>query len=122
MAARPPVRLEIGPVLHVDDAIANKVATLFGRAEARDYIDVDAVLRSGRYGREDLLRLAAEADPGFDRVQFATALAAIDRFPDGEFTVYGLSRQQVIRLREGFRSWASELRGPDASPKSSVVP
>jgi hypothetical protein len=120
--ARPPARFEVGPVLHVDDAIANKVATLFGRAEARDYIDVDAVLRSGRYDREDLLRLAAEADPGFDRVRFAVALDAIDRFPNGEFTVYGLSGEQVDRLREQFRSWASELRGPGATPESSVAP
>jgi len=77
--ARPPMRLEIGPVLHVDDAVANKAATLFSRAEVRDYIDIDAVLCSGRYGRGDLLRLAAEADPGFDRELFAVALAAIDQ-------------------------------------------
>lgn len=109
--ARRPVRLDIGPVLHVDDAVANKVATLFGRAEARDYIDVDAVLSSDRYRRDDLLRLAVEADPGFDREMFATALSAIDRFPDEEFEVYGLSERQVTGLRERFRSWAGELRG-----------
>jgi hypothetical protein len=44
--AHQPVALAIGPVLHPDDAVANKVCALFSRAQARDYIDVDAVLRS----------------------------------------------------------------------------
>jgi Nucleotidyl transferase AbiEii toxin, Type IV TA system len=35
-----PIRFAIGPVLHADDAVANKVCALFGRAEIRDYVDV----------------------------------------------------------------------------------
>lgn len=74
-----PIQMALGPVLHADDAVANKVCALFGRAEVRDYVDVDAVLSSGRYTEEELLRLAADHDPGFDRLLFAEALAAIDR-------------------------------------------
>jgi hypothetical protein len=44
-----PVSLAVGPVLHADDAVANKVCALFGRAEVRDYVDVDAILASGRW-------------------------------------------------------------------------
>jgi hypothetical protein len=44
-----PVMLEIGPVLHADDAVANMMAALYGRALARDFLDVDAILASGRY-------------------------------------------------------------------------
>ena len=65
--AHPPVTLEIGAVLHPDDAVANKLAALYGRAADRDYVDVDAVLRSGRYSSADLLHLAREADPGFEQ-------------------------------------------------------
>jgi hypothetical protein len=36
-------------VLHADDAVANKVCALFGRAEIRNYVDVTAILASGRY-------------------------------------------------------------------------
>jgi hypothetical protein len=36
--AHPPVRLEIGPVLHPDDAVGNKVAALYSRAEVRDFV------------------------------------------------------------------------------------
>ncbi len=49
----PPVRMEIGPVLHIDDAVASKVTAMIGRGLPRDYIDV-AALR--RYDRDALLR------------------------------------------------------------------
>lgn len=45
--AHEPVQLDIGPVLHADDAIANKVCALFGRALPRDFLDVDAAIVSG---------------------------------------------------------------------------
>ena len=79
--AHDPVQLAIGPVLHADDAVANKVCALFGRALPRDFLDVDAVIISGRYTREQLLELAAEADRGFDRLLFADALGALTRSP-----------------------------------------
>ena len=53
--AHDPVQLAIGPVLHADDAVANKVCALFGRALPRDFLDVDAAISSGRYTREQLL-------------------------------------------------------------------
>jgi hypothetical protein len=105
-----PVRLTIGPVLHVDDAVANKVCALFGRAEVRDYVDVDAILASGRYTEDRLLTLAADHDPGFDRRWFAEALAAIDRLPDSLFLPYGLTSHDVPALRERIKGWAARIR------------
>src|ERR1700685_1712001 len=40
--AHDPVQLAVGPVLHSDDAVANKVCALFGRALPRDFLDADA--------------------------------------------------------------------------------
>jgi len=77
--AHPPVTLSVGPVLDQDDAVANKVTALFGRAEVRDYIDVAAILRSGRYRRAALIDMAQETDPGFDTGIFAGASRSIDR-------------------------------------------
>jgi hypothetical protein len=74
--AHDPVQLAVGPVLHSDDAVANKVCALFGRALPRDFLDVDAALISGRYTREQLLELAAAADHGFDRLLFADAASS----------------------------------------------
>lgn len=39
-----PARFAIGPVLDRDDVVAGKVLALWGRQEARDYIDVHAAL------------------------------------------------------------------------------
>ena len=72
--ANDPILMSVGPVLHPDDAVANKMSALYGRALARDFIDIDATLRSGRYSREYLLRLVERADSGFDRRIFADAL------------------------------------------------
>ncbi|WP_406289264.1 nucleotidyl transferase AbiEii/AbiGii toxin family protein [Embleya sp. NBC_00896] len=109
--SRPPAQLDIGPVLHPDDAVANKVTTLFGRAAPRDYLDVDAALASGRYTADRLLELAEEHDAGFDRAYFAQALRAVDRWPDREYAVYGVSEQQIARMRERLKNWAYRIDG-----------
>ena len=44
---RSPVASEWGPVLHRDDVAAGKMEALFSRAEARDFTDVDALVRAG---------------------------------------------------------------------------
>ncbi len=86
--ARGPVRLAVGPVPHSDDAVAGKVCALFGRALPRDFPDVDAAIMSGRYARERLLELAAEAGNGFDRLLFADALGALAQITDAAFAEY----------------------------------
>jgi Nucleotidyl transferase AbiEii toxin, Type IV TA system len=103
-----PILLAVGPVLHADDAVANKVCALFGRAEVRDYVDADAILASRRYTEDELLDLAADHDPGFDQSRFAKALAAIDRLPDGLFQPYGMSPTDASALRERMRAWGTE--------------
>lgn len=89
--------------------MANKVCALFGRAEVRDYVDVDAILASGRYTEDGLLTLAADHDPGFDRSWFAEALAAIDRLPDRLFQPYGLGPEETAALKARMRAWAHRL-------------
>lgn len=106
-----PVHLAIGPVLHADDAVANKVCALFGRAEIRDYVDVAAILSSGRYSEDDLVRLAAEHDPGFDLAWFSEALEAVDRIPDTGFAEYGLDPAAAAALRERMHTWAKKISG-----------
>jgi hypothetical protein len=105
-----PIQMAIGPVLHVDDAVANKVCALFGRAEVRDYVDVDAIMASARYTGEELLRLAEDHDPGFDGLLFADALAAIDRLPDVLFQPYGLNSRDVDALKIRMNEWAGRIR------------
>lgn len=107
--AHEPVQLAIGPVLHADDAVANKVCALFGRALPRDFLDVDAAIMSGRYTREQLLELAAEADHGFDRLLFADALGALTQITDAAFVEYRADPRTVAEMRHRFAQWRREL-------------
>jgi Nucleotidyl transferase AbiEii toxin, Type IV TA system len=107
--AHEPVQLDVGPVLHADDAVANKVCALFGRALPRDFLDVDAAIMSGRYTREQLLELAAEADRGFDRLLFADALGALTQITDTAFAEYQADPNMVADMRHRFAQWRREL-------------
>ncbi|MGH3190332.1 MAG: nucleotidyl transferase AbiEii/AbiGii toxin family protein [Streptosporangiaceae bacterium] len=107
--AHDPVQLDVGPVLHPDDAVANKVCALFGRALPRDFLDVDATLMSGRYTREQLLELAAAADRGFDPLIFADALGALTQITDTAFAEYGTDPAVITDMRRRFAEWRREL-------------
>ncbi|MBO0692087.1 MAG: nucleotidyl transferase AbiEii/AbiGii toxin family protein [Acidimicrobiaceae bacterium] len=130
--SRNPARLSIGPVLAETDAVATKVATVFSRGEARDYLDLAGILASGRYSRDQLMGMAAEVDPGFAPRLFAEALAGVDRFPDEEFASYGVDTEHITAVRETMRSWSAalvqELRrtspggdGPRTSPAARAL-
>jgi hypothetical protein len=107
--AHSPVQLKIGPVLHPDDAVANKMIALYGRAAARDYLDVDAALASGRYSREQLLDLAAAADAGFECERFAQALSVLKSIPDADFALYDVPSAALASLRARFQEWREAL-------------
>lgn len=103
-----PVSSELGPVLHRDDVAAGKMEALFTRAEARDFIDVDALLGSG-YTRQQLIELAAQRDAGFDLAVLADMFGSVSRFNDRQFTVYGVDGERVRGIRAQFADWRQEL-------------
>jgi hypothetical protein len=107
--AHDPVQLDIGPVLHADDAVGNKVCALFGRALPRDFLDVDAAITSGRYTRERLLALAADADLGFDPLLFADALGALPQITDAAFAEYRVDPAVIADMRRRFAQWRQHL-------------
>lgn len=103
----PPVPLDVGPVLHIDDAVGSKVTAMAGRGLPRDFVDVAAA--SARYTREELLGLAFTRDPGLRVVDFSYAMIALDRIPDGEFLPYGLGSEDVAVLRERYSAWPRDV-------------
>jgi len=107
--ANPATRLSIGPVLHPDDAVANKVCATYSRGLPRDYVDVNAALLAGGYSKQQLLSLAVEHDRGFDPVPFAQALRASSRYSDAVYRAYGLTSEQVSEMRRKLLDWAQEL-------------
>jgi hypothetical protein len=107
--ALPPVMMDVGPVLHMDDVVAGKMSALFTRAEPRDFLDVDAAVVSGRYTREQLLDLAEQADAGFDRSVLAELFAMLPRYPDRRFAAYGADPDRVAAMRQRFAQWREQL-------------
>ena len=112
--ANEPVRTSIGPVLHPDDAVANKMRAIYERAHACDFLDIDAVLRSGRYDRSTLLQLAERSDITFDRGVFAEALGKAQLLDDDDFAHYGIVGEDLDGLRHRFALWRAELLEPAA--------
>jgi predicted nucleotidyltransferase component of viral defense system len=95
--------MDVGPVMHLDDLVATKVAALVSRREVRDYIDVAAALE--RYPLDRILALAKVADPGIEADDLADAGRYLDRLDDARFAVYGLGPTQVAALRERLATW-----------------
>lgn len=107
--ARPPVTMDIGPVLHIDDVVTGKMSALFTRAEPRDFLDVDAAIQTGRYTREQVLELAEQADAGFDPRVLADLFAMLQRYPDRRFAAYGADPPYIAAMRERFAQWREVL-------------
>jgi Nucleotidyl transferase AbiEii toxin, Type IV TA system len=112
-----PVLMEFGPVLDLADVLGGKVAALASRSVVRDYIDVAAALARG-YSVAQLTGLAVALDAGLTAEDFADAGQRLDRLGDDRFTRYGLTPQDVTRLREQFAQWP---RTPGAVPKAARV-
>lgn len=75
-------------------------------------------MRSGLYSREELLRMAAAADLGFNRAMFREALEAVDHFDDSEFAVYELDAAEISEVRTAMRDWAAELASGNDGPNT----
>ena len=75
----------LGPTLALEELAADKTLALFGRAQARDFVDVAALV--DRFGLDRLCELAAEKDPGFSPGVFAEMLASFGRYTADDLEV-----------------------------------
>ena len=100
---RPPQRIGGVDVLAVEELAADKVLAVFGRAAARDFVDLDVLV--GRLGWPRLLRLAAQKDLGFDHARFLEAVRAFDRLTPDDFN----DPQQHQELRDRVSGWEQQL-------------
>lgn len=114
----PPHRVEFGPVLDVRDAVAGKMSALWSRGEARDFIDIDAVLGSGRFTPEQVLELAdAQESTPMDRRLLASQMRAAARWAAHEYGRYGVEPAQRDRIVARFAEWADQI-----DPAAPVAP
>jgi hypothetical protein len=109
-----PSRLDIGPVLDPQDAVANKMTTLYSRGETRDFIDIDLVVQSGRFTRERVLELgnSREVEP-MDRLMLAARFRESSRHTERQFGRYGVDPGQRAQILERYAGWAASLETDD---------
>jgi hypothetical protein len=130
--SRPPVVMEVGPVLALEDVAGGKVCALASRVEIRDYSDTARMM--DRYSPGELIGFARRLDPGLTAEDFADAGTQLDSLGDEEFCRYGLSQQDVAALRVKFGAWprtpqavsqeaaASRPPHPSAAPEHQSTP
>jgi hypothetical protein len=102
----------LGPTLALEELAADKMLALFGRAQARDFVDVAALVE--RFEFEGLCRLAAEKDPGFSRKALADMLSGFGRYTADDFDLDVADYEHLARAVAG---WQRTLAGrPNPGP------
>lgn len=99
-----PVELRApAPLLSREELAVDKLLALFGRAEARDFIDLIPLERD--FGLEHLCRLAPAKDTGFEIGVFASMLGRFGRLRRDEF---GLDDTGYAELRAAVERWRQQ--------------
>ncbi|HMG43303.1 MAG TPA: nucleotidyl transferase AbiEii/AbiGii toxin family protein [Acidimicrobiales bacterium] len=88
---------------------ADKLLALFDRAQARDFVDVAALV--GRFGFDGLCDLAKEKDAGFSLAVLREMLGGFARFDQAEF---GLDDTAYVQLAHQVRQWRATLSLSDS--------
>jgi len=104
-----PAILEIGPVLSLGDAVGNKISALYSRAYPRDFLDADAIRRSGHFSDDELIAAALERDPGFEVGMFREQLLLVRRLKFSQVEQYGITKQQFDQIVIRCEEWAAHL-------------
>ncbi|WP_062650858.1 nucleotidyl transferase AbiEii/AbiGii toxin family protein [Streptomyces maremycinicus] len=104
---RPPVVMDIGPVLDLDDLIGTKVRALGDRGLARDAMDVHAARHL--YSIGELENLAARRPEEFDLHELHDRLESLEWVSDAEFEAYGMDTAGITELRRWAQSWLEDL-------------
>ena len=112
---RPEVNIPpFGNVLAPEELAADKTLALFGRAAARDFVDVFFLAQ--HFEEDRLCELAREKDSGFDERHFREALQAFGRLDRDLFEVdektFRSIRTWTIAWREQLQRQEIERSGP----------
>ena len=102
----PPEGTEYGQLLSAHELAVDKVLAIFGRAEARDFIDLAAL--EPDHGLLGLCQLATEKDLGFQIDVFCEMLRRFGRLDRDEFDVDDASYRE---LEKTVVRWAETVHG-----------
>lgn len=107
--AHAPVRLEVGPVLSLEDTVGSKIAALYSRGYTRDYLDVDTIRSTNTFSDTKLIDLLKERDLGYEPELFSQCLRWATRLSAAETMNYGISETQLVEIQRRFVKWADSI-------------
>jgi hypothetical protein len=84
------------PILSHGELAVDKVLSVLGRAEARDFVDLMAM--ENQFGLERLFKVAVDKDRGFSPAMFAQMMNRFDRLHRSEFPIDDEGYQQLSRV------------------------
>lgn len=105
---------EVGPVLSLPELGVDKMLALFGRAEARDVVDVFHLAQ--RLGIAAMVANASQKDPGFDPYYLAINIDLMDRHPREAFAVDDHTFAAMQRFSTELRAQLMEDAFNDPNP------
>jgi len=93
------------------DLATNKLLTVFGRAELKDFIDVFFLVKEKKIVLLDLVEKSMEKDPGLDGYFLAIAFEQVKKIPDEieKLPVTMLKPVDMTELKEFFINSAMQL-------------
>ena len=75
----------------------------------RDFLDLDAIRRSGRFTDPELYVLASERDGGVEPGMFARQLDRVRRIPAEAVEQYGVGRAEWAGVQARCIAWAVDI-------------
>ncbi|GAA0315346.1 nucleotidyl transferase AbiEii/AbiGii toxin family protein [Actinoallomurus spadix] len=102
-----PVVVDSCPVVGFDDAIGLKMRAVHDRGIARDLIDAASL--AGEYSFERLEWLCRSHERDFSLQRLASRLEAAEFLDDQEFEDYGLTLEEVRRVKRFAAEWAQDI-------------
>lgn len=80
------------------DIATNKLLTVFGRSEPRDFVDIFFLIKE-KFSLETLIEKSKLKDPGLDEYYLAIAFHRIKEFPD-EISKFPVSMIKPLNIKE----------------------
>jgi len=106
----PPARVDIGPVLDIRDAVAGKMSALWSRGEVRDYIDIDTVIQSGRFTRDEILTIGdSQESLPMDRLMLSDRFRLASGGSEEEYARYDITPDMHQGIIRRFFEWADQI-------------
>ncbi|MGC4174327.1 hypothetical protein [Demequina sp.] len=118
-----PSPLDIGAVTHIDDVAAERLSSLYGGVNARDYVDVDALVGSGRFPIDKLAQHAARARrEAIDPRLLAERLHQVHVIPREDLEAMGLTNRDQMVMSQRFEKWSKQLENLPSKRPSAPTP